>query len=110
MLWPSPLGLTRAAELGVGEWCRWRGSNSRPSVYKTAALPLCYTGARYFCDPRWRKARGFALGIIAPARRLRPVLVRRRLAAALLEPDDAARRLQRLEVERLLGSERDIDP
>ena len=31
----------------MGEWCRWRGSNSRPSVYKTAALPLCYTGSRY---------------------------------------------------------------
>src|ERR1044071_5255740 len=28
----------------LGSWCRWRGSNSRPSVYKTAALPLCYTG------------------------------------------------------------------
>lgn len=26
------------------KWCRWRDSNSRPSVYKTAALPLCYTG------------------------------------------------------------------
>lgn len=25
-------------------WCRRRGSNSRPSVYKTAALPLCYAG------------------------------------------------------------------
>jgi hypothetical protein len=22
-------------------WCRVRGSNPRPSVYKTAALPLC---------------------------------------------------------------------
>ena len=26
-------------------WCRRRGSNPRPSVYKTAALPLCYAGA-----------------------------------------------------------------
>jgi hypothetical protein len=26
-------------------WCRRRESNSRPSVYKTAALPLCYAGA-----------------------------------------------------------------
>ena len=34
----------------------------------------------------------------------------RRLAAALLEPDDAARRLQRIEVERLPGCEHDVDP
>ena len=27
-----------------GKWCRRRGLNSRPSVYKTAALPLCYAG------------------------------------------------------------------
>lgn len=27
------------------KWCRRRGSNSRPSVYKTAALPLCYAGS-----------------------------------------------------------------
>ncbi len=26
-------------------WCRRRGLNSRPSVYKTAALPLCYAGS-----------------------------------------------------------------
>jgi hypothetical protein len=29
----------------IGNWCRRRGSNSRPSVYKTAALPLCYAGS-----------------------------------------------------------------
>lgn len=26
---------------GGKSWCRMRDSNSRPSVYKTAALPLC---------------------------------------------------------------------
>ena len=26
------------------KWCPQRGLNSRPSVYKTAALPLCYMG------------------------------------------------------------------
>ena len=26
-------------------WCRQRGLNPRPSVYKTAALPLSYAGA-----------------------------------------------------------------
>jgi hypothetical protein len=25
-------------------WCRRRGLNSRPTVYKTAALPLSYAG------------------------------------------------------------------
>ena len=32
--------------------CRHRGSNSGPSVYKTDALPLSYTGLRYtsFCN------------------------------------------------------------
>lgn len=41
-------------------WCRWRGSNSRPSVYKTAALPLCYTGSRDACyqPPCRRSTRG----------------------------------------------------
>ena len=37
------------ARPGLGDrmsWCRRRGSNPRPSVYKTAALPLCYTGRR----------------------------------------------------------------
>jgi hypothetical protein len=25
-------------------WSRWSGSNRRPAVYETAALPLSYTG------------------------------------------------------------------
>ena len=29
-------------------WCRQRGLNSRPSVYKTAALPLSYAGHAIF--------------------------------------------------------------
>jgi hypothetical protein len=40
-------GRARASAAPVRErrgWCRRRGSNPRPSVYKTAALPLCYTG------------------------------------------------------------------
>src|SRR5262245_55576418 len=66
-----------------------------------------------------QEPRGFALGIIAPAprpslssARSEPAeaLAWHRLAGALLEPDDAAGRLQRLEVERLIGSELDIDP
>jgi hypothetical protein len=38
-------------KLGNAEkvWCRQRGLNSRPSVYKTAALPLCYAGDRASC-------------------------------------------------------------
>ena len=36
----------RALHPWTGGWCRGRGSNPRPSVYKTAALPLCYTGPR----------------------------------------------------------------
>src|SRR5207245_273928 len=31
----------RAIAAGGGAWCRVRDSNPRPSVYKTAALPLC---------------------------------------------------------------------
>ena len=38
-------------------WCPWRGSNSRPSVYKTAALPLSYKGARAILPARPRRAR-----------------------------------------------------
>lgn len=30
---------------GWGKWSQQRGLNSRPSIYKTAALPLCYAGA-----------------------------------------------------------------
>src|ERR1700760_1686762 len=26
------------------DWSQWRGSNPRPAVYETAALPLSYTG------------------------------------------------------------------
>ena len=39
-------------------WCRWRESNSRPSVYKTAALPLCYTGVRHLDAAGTRSRRG----------------------------------------------------
>jgi hypothetical protein len=35
-----------AGIVGNVKWCWWRGLNSRPSVYKTAALPLCYTSKR----------------------------------------------------------------
>lgn len=35
-----------------GNWCRRRGSNPRPSVYKTAALPLCYAGQASPAPPR----------------------------------------------------------
>jgi hypothetical protein len=85
------------------EWCRWRGSNSRPSVYKTAALPLRYTAFRHFCDRALARLTQNCAGTGA-----RDSLARRRLAGTLLEPDDSGRRLQRLEVERLTGNERDV--
>jgi hypothetical protein len=37
-----PVGsVTMASDSTLAEWCRVRDSNPRPSVYKTAALPLC---------------------------------------------------------------------
>ena len=42
-------------------WCRQRGLNSRPSVYKTAALPLSYAGCRIKAlAPKRRPFRGIA--------------------------------------------------
>lgn len=35
---------TKAPRHSPSNWCQQRGSNPRPSVYKTAALPLSYTG------------------------------------------------------------------
>jgi hypothetical protein len=43
------LRVTRAAlyaELRGHDWCRRRGSNSRPWLYKNPALPLCYAGVK----------------------------------------------------------------
>ncbi len=34
----------RPTDRHFGLWCPQRDSNSQPTVYKTVALPLCYTG------------------------------------------------------------------
>ena len=49
--------LTRRLRPPLRGWCRQRGLNSRPSVYKTAALPLSYAGPReqLSAPPLWDK-------------------------------------------------------
>ncbi len=44
--WFDFLAVTILGKCLIFRWCRKRGSNPRPSVYKTAALPLCYSGPR----------------------------------------------------------------
>ena len=40
----SPNRSSRSESIAGEAWCRKRGLNPRPSVYKTAALPLSYSG------------------------------------------------------------------